>query len=418
MTVEARIKDIVTINRETLPESTPPEWQFRYIDIGAVKEGSIEVPEEDISFASAPSRARRLASPGDTVVSTVRTYLRAVAAVPASEWPLVFSTGFAVLHPGSQVEPRFLSHYCQSKVFIEEVVARSVGVSYPAINASEIGDLRLRVPDLDEQRRIADFLDAETARIDRLLELRERQVEVLNEWALGVIASELAGGRRLSEPRKSTGLSWLPSIPDSWSLGPVYAYYHVRLGKMLNPERATGEHPRPYLRNANVHWFTLSVDDLALMSFEPGERIRYRLEAGDLVVCEGGAGVAEAAVWDGRVAECYYQKSLHRVRATAHLPVEWLMYWLRLAKASGVFASDGNIATIPHLTCEQLREYRIPVPPTSSGLLTELHEELDRVTRESTLLQRSSDLLGEAKQALITAAVTGQLDVTTARGAA
>lgn len=320
--------------------------------------------------------------------------------------------------PKDDVDPRFLAYVAASQPFQAAVAADAVTSTIQNFNAERYANIELLAPGQDEQRKIADFLDEETARIDRLIQLRERQVEVLDERALGAIAAELTGGRRSSATRRSTGLSWLPLLPQSWSLGPVYAYYHVRLGKMLNPERATGEHPRPYLRNANVHWFSLSVDDLAVMSFEPGERNRYRLEAGDLVVCEGGAGVAEAAVWDGRVAECYYQKSLHRVRATAHLPVEWLMYWLRLAKVAGVFASDGNVATIPHLTCEQLREYRIPVPPTSSGLLTELRQELDRVARQSTLLRRSGELLIERKQALITAAVSGQLDLTTARGVA
>jgi len=155
-----------------------------------------------------------------------------------------------------------------------------------------------------------------------------------------------------------------------------------------------------------------------MMSFESDERLRYRLEPGDLVVCEGGAGVAEAAVWRGELDECYYQKSLHRVRATGHLPVEWLMYWLRFAKASGVFASDGNLATIPHLTREQLREYRIPVPPRGKWLLPGLEEELAQVSRRVALLLRSSALLLERRQALISAAVSGELDVTTARGVA
>jgi len=185
-----------------------------------------------------------------------------------------------------------------------------------------------------------------------------------------------------------------------------------------NPDRAGGKHPRPYLRNANVHWFEISTDDLAVMSFEPHERERYGLRSGDLLVCEGGAGVAEAAVWRGEIEECYYQKSLHRVRANAYLPVEWLMFWLRVAKVSGVFESEGNLATIPHLTGEQLRESRIPVCPPGEGLLTNLVRDLDRGSVLRSLQKQSAELLRERRQALITAAVTGQFDVTTARSVA
>lgn len=135
-----------------------------------------------------------------------------------------------------------------------------------------------------------------------------------------------------------------------------------------------------------------------------------------LLVCEGGAGVAEAAVWDGRLQECYFQKSLHRVRRAGPVPVEWLMYWLRLAKACGVFEAEGNLATIPHLTGEQLRQYRIPIPIDGDSLVKRTGEELARLTSVRTKLRQAQTLLAERRQALITAAVTGQIDVSTASG--
>jgi type I restriction enzyme S subunit len=196
----------------------------------------------------------------------------------------------------------------------------------------------------------------------------------------------------------------------------VYAYFDVKLGKMLNPARASGEHQQPYLRNLNVHWFEIDTSDMVSMSFEPHERQRYRIQQGDLLVCEGGAGVAEAAVWDGRISPCFYQKSLHRVRAIRNLPVEWLMYWLRYAKAAGVFEAEGNLATIPHLTGEQLAEHYIPVPPDAQQRVTELRSQLTAIRRVQAELANANTLLAERRQALITAAVTGQIDVSTTRG--
>ena len=132
------------------------------------------------------------------------------------------------------------------------------------------------------------------------------------------------------------------------STGPVYAYFDVQLGKMLNAERASGNSQQPYLRNANVHWYEINTEDMATMTFESDEMRRYSVQSGDLLVCEGGAGVAEAAVWDGGIPTCFYQKSLHRVRARSHVPVEWLMYWSRYSKAIGVFDADGT--SPPYLT--------------------------------------------------------------------
>jgi type I restriction enzyme S subunit len=92
------------------------------------------------------------------------------------------------------------------------------------------------------------------------------------------------------------------------------------------------------------------------------------------------------------------------------------MYWLRLAKASGVFESDGNLATIPHLTGEQLREYRIPVPPPDAVPLAALQASLDTNARLRTLVRASVARLEELKRSLITAAVTGAFEVSTADG--
>ncbi|MEU0967517.1 restriction endonuclease subunit S [Streptomyces sp. NPDC005917] len=294
-------------------------------------------------------------------------------------------------------------------------LAKGIRERSTAFDASTLANVLLPVPPLEEQRRIADFLDAETARIDALTNARDAQLSILGERELSIIGHMLSGGATSQEGR-ATGWPWLPYVPAGWSIGPVYAYYSAELGKMLNPERASGESLRPYLRNANIHWYEIDTLDMASMHFEAGEVRRYSVAAGDLLVCEGGAGIAEAAVWDGRIEECYFQKSLHRVRQVGAVPVEWLMYWLRFAKASGVFDAGGNLATIPHLTGEQLRQYRIPIPLDGKALVRETGRSIDDMAKARALLNRAKTKLSERRQALITAAVTGQFDVSTASG--
>ncbi|MFF3898868.1 restriction endonuclease subunit S [[Kitasatospora] papulosa] len=283
------------------------------------------------------------------------------------------------------------------------------------LNAEQVGNLAIPNPPPGEQRRIADFLDTETTRIDQLSTSRRRQISALDERELAVIAEMLAGGAT-QDNGQPTGWPWLPHIPTDWKIGPVYAYYLTELGKMLNSDRASGDRQLPYLRNANVHWHEIDSSDMATMHFDPAEAQRYSVKAGDLLVCEGGAGVAEAAVWDGRIDECYFQKSLHRVRQDGPLPVEWLMFWLRFAKSCGVFEADGNIATIPHLTGEQLREYRIPIPSDAQDRVAKTVRALTAMGDARAHLKQAQALLAERRQALITAAVTGQFDVSTASG--
>jgi type I restriction enzyme, S subunit len=313
-------------------------------------------------------------------------------------------------------DPRFIAYTLRTMAASKyiESLAKGIRERSTSFDAGTLADLQLPCPPVGEQQRIADFLDVETTRIDAVISNRATQSTILNELELARISIQLSGED--FQTQKFSPWPWLPPIPDSWSIGPVYAYYDVQLGKMLNAERASGNGQHPYLRNANVHWYEIDTEDMSSMVFTPDEYARYRIHEGDLLVCEGGAGVAEAAVWDGRIGDCFYQKSLHRVRSRTDVPVEWLMYWLRLAKSVGVFEADGNIATIPHLTGEQLAEYRIPIPPDGPHRVKELRSEITAIRETQARLTEANALLLERKQALITAAVTGQIDVTTARG--
>ena len=131
-----RLKYHVELNPEVLSEATPPDLEISYIDISSVSRGGHIAPPQRLTFGDAPSRARRTVRTRDTIVSTVRTYLRAVARIPDDMDGFVCSTGFAVLRLRQVLDPDFLYYWASSPPFIEEVVARSVGVGYPAINGS------------------------------------------------------------------------------------------------------------------------------------------------------------------------------------------------------------------------------------------------------------------------------------------
>ena len=128
MTSVIPLKHLARINERALAATTDPDREIRYVDIGSVGRGKLVHPPERMRFGVAPSRARRLVSDGDTIVSTVRTYLRAVWPINGDTDGLVVSTGFAVLTP-TDVDPRYFSWWVLSDVFIEEVVAR-IGWSF------------------------------------------------------------------------------------------------------------------------------------------------------------------------------------------------------------------------------------------------------------------------------------------------
>lgn len=187
-----RVKAVATCNDEVLAEGTDPLTDLEYVEISGVDANDGIVETTETTFGAAPSRARRIVRDGDVLISTVRTYLRAIAQVAEAAPNLVASTGFAVLRPKS-VLSSFLGQVCRSEYFIAEVIARSFGVSYPAINASQIMALPVPLPPVHEQQTIAAFLDRETAKIDALTETATTAITLLQERRAALISAAVTG---------------------------------------------------------------------------------------------------------------------------------------------------------------------------------------------------------------------------------
>ncbi|MBC7293421.1 MAG: restriction endonuclease subunit S [Thermoleophilia bacterium] len=188
-----RLKYLALLNPESLGEDTDPGMEMIYVDIGGVDSFGRIVEREALTFGSAPTRARRLVRDGDVIVSTVRTYLRAIAAIRDPELNLVVSTGFAVVRPADRLTAGYAAYALRASYFVERVVADSKGASFPAINESELATYPLPVPPEAEQLVIAAFLDRETAKIDALIAKVREGIERLKEYRTALISAAVTG---------------------------------------------------------------------------------------------------------------------------------------------------------------------------------------------------------------------------------
>lgn len=417
-----RLKYVADCNRRVLSESTAGDRSFKYVDISAVGQGTISLPEESTRFVDAPSRARRLADPGDIIISTVRTYLRAVATVPESDDDLVFSTGFAVLHPRGDVSPRFLAYVLQGDVFVDKVVANSVGVSYPAITAADLMALDLLRPPLDEQRAIADYLDQETAQIDALVakqeelisHLEERRLAVITNAALTGLQSEEAGDHAVARWGRSLAVEpWLARAPRSWGME---RFKTVCLAREERNESGTEPMLSLTVKGHLVDRSSMTVQQNASDASIP----RYFVaRPGDLVVnpmwlIGGAIGVSNkrgAVSPDYRVFEIDERLDpwyLHAVLRSAPYFAQYRLY-IRSNTTFDRRIKQNDLDNLP-----------LPVPPIHEQRAIVAHIQ-EQTTRIDALVAKTKEHIALAKErrsALITAAVTGQIDVRTARKAA
>jgi len=198
------LKHWAKLNSRSLSEKTSPKYEFNYIDIGSVGTGRLTRQPERFRFKQAPSRARRIVSFGDTIISTVRTYLKAVYFINEHRDNLIASTGFAVLSPGPHVVPEFLSFLIQSSVFIDQVTANSIGIAYPAIAESRIGTFHLAIPpDKTEQKEILEHIQREMNPFDSALAQAQREIDLVREYRTRLIADVVTGKLDVREAAKN-----------------------------------------------------------------------------------------------------------------------------------------------------------------------------------------------------------------------
>jgi type I restriction enzyme S subunit len=412
-----RLKYASTINDEALPETTDPDYELQYIDIGNV-DSSGQIHEiANYRFEAAPSRARRVVIDGDVIISTVRTYLQAIAPITSAADNLIVSTGFAVVRPRSGIlDPGFCKYALREPRFIREVESRSVGVSYPAINASDLGDIRIHLPPLHAQRRIARYLDAETARIDALVAEKERILALLEEKRSALISRAVTRGLDLTIPLQPSGLDWLGDIPAHWNvtqLKRAWASADYGISEIIRGEGSI-----------NILRMSCIIDgevDLSNAGQVESVTPDLLLHKGDLLFNRTNSLDQVAKV--GLVREepetpTSFASYLVRLRVNQLVSAEYLLTLLN----SHNFLKYARGNAIPaigqaHLNPSRYGDIRIPLPPRGEqdSIIARIDQERAATKELERTLRQSVDLLKERRFALITAAVTGQIEPETIR---
>jgi len=401
------IKHVCALNQSVLAEDTEQNYEFRYIDISNVTSAGEWSPSEPMVFGKAPSRARRVVQSEDVIISTVRTYLKAIAFLKRIKEPIICSTGFAVLTPGEHVEPSFLAYWVQSTFIIDEIVSRSAGVSYPAINANEIGRLPFPNIDIQIQRAIAAFLDRKTAQVDALIAAYERLLTLLEEKRQAVITQAVTQGLDPTVTMKDSGVAWLGQVPAHW---------RVMRNKVLFEEF---DH-----RNENEAVELLSVSHITGVTKRSEKHVNMFLAEsligykiclpGDLVINTMWAwmGALGISPHEGVVSPSY---NVYRIRQGTALDPGYYDYLCRTprhvttVKAHSTGVWESRLRLYPNV----FLDLRTCVPPLEEqrAIVQHIQQQLHSMDGLAEKCNEGMVLLTEYRAALVTAAVTGQIEV-------
>ena len=170
----------------------------------------------------------------------------------------------------------------------------------------------------------------------------------------------------------------LGRIPMAWAVSSIGAEFEIQLGKMLSQASRQGRAPLPYLGNKNVQWDNVDLTNLEQMDFDEGERKKFRLKAGDILVCEGGE-VGRTCVWREELEECFYQKAIHRLRPKRGYYPSLFPTYMRWAVRNGLLSDYTSQSSIAHLTKEKLAGAPMCVPSESEQMrISSATEAIDR----------------------------------------
>ena len=190
------LKYISICNKDVLSENTNPSLTFNYVDIGSVTYEKGIQEFQEIKFEDSPSRARRIVCLGDTLISTVRTYLKAIAYVDETS-NFIASTGFAVISASQRLFPKYLYYFCKSEGFIQEVDKYSYGIAYPSINTELLLKIKVSYSEYKEQTLIANYLDEKCSQIDAIISSKKEQLNKISEHRKSLIYEYVTGKKRV-----------------------------------------------------------------------------------------------------------------------------------------------------------------------------------------------------------------------------
>ena len=311
--------------------------------------------------------------------------------------------------------PLYPQYYWYLCISIEpEMRKNATGMGIPHVNGEELKRINFGIPSLHEQRKIATFLDHETAKIDNLIEKQQQLIELLKEKRQAVISHAVTKGLNPDVPMKDSGVEWLGEVPEHW--------HKIKLkyitNQIIDAEHRTAEYfdDGEYLvcRTTNVRNGKLVLDGGMYTNLDTYNKWikRGRPEAGDILFTrEAPAG--EACVYSGDIPLCLGQRMVLFKLNVARVVPEFVLHSIYSGLADDFVKQLSQGSTVSHFNMSDIQNLPLYEPPLSeqNEIKKYLACNLYKYDRLIISAQNIISLMQERRTALISAAVTGKIDV-------
>jgi type I restriction enzyme S subunit len=393
---KVRLWEVADLNPENLANNTSSGYSFTYVDLSSVSRGAIDWSlSQQMTFRSAPSRARRKARLGDCIFGTVRPSQQSHGSIDRDKDDIVVSTGFTVLRARTgRLDPRFLHHWLLSDLTLRQAENKAVGSNYPAVNEADVGQFTMILPPLDEQQRIAEILDALDNHAAVIGRLTGKQAAIKKGLLRSLSAAhfsddKLEALRDISFLITSGSRGWAQYYSDDGAL-------FVRIGNL------TREHIN--LRHE---------DRIFVQPPKTSDGRRTALHSGDVLISIT-ADLGIVGVVPPGLGEAYVNQHIALVRTSRSVNPRWVGHMLASESGQHQFRTANDAGAKAGLNLPAIGRIRVPLPERAvQDRVVEVLDEQDAMVRHCQDEKAKLELL---KQGLMDDLLTGRVRVPVGEG--
>ncbi len=395
---------------------TEKELLSVYRDYGVIPKSSRDdnnnKPSEDLS-------PYQLVEPNDLVMNKMKAWQGSIA---ISEYEGIVSPAYFVYKPNNVLfelaYPRYVHYLLRNPIYVTQYLSRSKGIRVNQwdLDPDEFRNIELLLPDKSEQEKIYSFLDHETAKIDNLIEKQNQLIELLKEKCQAVISHAVTKGLNPDVPMKDSGVEWLGKVPEHWTIAQL-KFNTIEMqtgpfGSQLHAEDYVVD-GIPLINPAHMNAGMIIPDPKVTVDEATQERLgRHKLSEGEIIFSRRGELGRCAVVKKSNEGWLCGTGSLKAKLTKKIIPD----YAYTLISSEGVVSEltlESKGSTMANLNTETLGRIRLPVPPISEQ--EAILDYIKIISDKYDYLIRSADtairLMQERRTALISAAVTGKIDV-------
>lgn len=330
----------------------------------------------------------------------------------------VYSYHLIRLRPHNRVslDLRFSKYFCNNVAVLRQFQRACKGTTRQILTRDDFRNIRVAVPSLDEQRAIGEFLDRETGGIDALVAKKERLIELLREKRTTLITHTVTKGLDPTAPTKLSGIDWLGDIPAHWEVKPLkrcidrgtsISYGIVQPGPHV-------EDGVPFVQTTNISGTgDFALDRLQRTTFEIESAYpRSRIKPGDILLGIR-ASIGAAHIVPDHLDGANLSRGVARIVPGSMLTSKFLVHYLWSQAVFEFWGLGSQGTTFSDVPIGTVRELPVPIPPPSeqATVVKKLELQLDGIDRLLDRIRDAVARLHEFRTALISAAVTGKIDV-------